>query len=350
MKNYSIALVMIARNEATRIERALASCRPHVDRMLVLDTGSDDETANIARAAGADVIYGAWRDDFALARNAALDAAKADWHLVLDADEWIESGAAEIAALRKQKPDFVAALRVDSQYDQADGSRSVSPSWISRVLPGTVRYEGCIHEQPQHKLPVKRLAVVIGHNGYLAEGLKAKDGRNRALLEAALERRPEDAYLMYQLGKDHDVYERYAEAATCFARADAADRAESAAGGSWRHDLVVRWMHALKRCGQHAEALQLAEMRLGSWQDSPDFHFALGDVLLDWAAEEPDRAEDLLPVAEAAWRRCLQIGERPDLEGAVAGRGTHLAANNLAVLCDGTGRAAEAARWRSMRF
>ena len=53
-----LALVMIARDEAHAIARALASARPHVDRMIVLDTGSLDETAAIAAAAGAEPATG----------------------------------------------------------------------------------------------------------------------------------------------------------------------------------------------------------------------------------------------------------------------------------------------------
>jgi hypothetical protein len=58
----------------------------------------------------------------------------------------------------------------------------------------------------------------------------------------------------------------------------------------------------------------------------------LGDVLLDFAASRPDQAADLLPMIENAWRQCLQIGENPKLEGAVHGRGSHLARHNLDAL------------------
>jgi len=57
--------------------------------MRVLDTGSTDDTVLRARACGATVPHFDWCDDFAAARNAALDHASADWHLVLDADEWL---------------------------------------------------------------------------------------------------------------------------------------------------------------------------------------------------------------------------------------------------------------------
>jgi hypothetical protein len=55
-----------------------------------------------------------------------------------------------------------------------------------------------------------------------------------------------------------------------------------------------------------------------------------------------------MPIIEVAWLRCLEIGERPDLEGAVRGRGSYLAAQNLAVIYEGIGRFSEALRYRKI--
>ena len=351
MTPYRVALVMIARNEAARIVRALASVANCVDELVVLDTGSTDATVALARSAGARVGHFTWCDDFAAARNAALELADADWAIVVDADEWIAEAGIELLALRHTTPDFVGALRVDSQFDTPIGV-SVSPSWLPRVLPRGVRYEGHVHEQPKHALPARKLTTVLAHDGYLTEALKAKAGRNADLLARALARSPDDAYLHYQIGKDHDVYERFADACAHFARSRACEDASGVtvtlAGTTpgWHHDRLVREMHALKKCRQHAQAVLLADGSMAAWSHSPDFFFALGDLLLDWATEEPARAGELLPMIESAWLRCLEIGERPDLEGSVAGRGSSLAARNLAVLYEGTGRAIEALRYR----
>lgn len=343
---YRVALVMIVRNEAAHIGRALASVLPHVDDALVLDTGSTDDTVARASAAGARVAHFPWVDDFSAARNAALDAAGADWHVVLDADEWLAGGAEALAALRHTEPCQVGAVRIDSLDDHGATTQHAA-SWISRVLPGHVRYAGRVHEQPQHRLPVQRLPVVLGHDGYMKEALAAKAGRNRALLEREVADRPGDAHAWYQLGKDHDVYGRHAEALACFGRAEGLLPASAPAPG-WLHDLAVRSLHALKCQHRHADALQRAEAGLARWAESPDFFFALGDLLLDWAAEEPARAEELVPMIESAWQRCLALGERPALEGAVAGRGSHLAAHNLGLLYTALGREADAADCRRL--
>lgn len=349
-----IDLVVIARDEAPRIERLLRSVAPWVDAMWLLDTGSTDATPALAAARGARVQHLPWPHDFSAARNAALALSDADWHLVLDADEWLIDGGPALAALRQTEPDFVGAVQFHDQFlapadDATSTSQTASPgapqaasAWLSRVLPGRLRYAGRIHEQVVHTLPVRRLAVTIGHDGYLPERLQAKRGRNRPLLEAALAAAPDDAYLWFQLGKDCSVYAEHAAAETAYARA-------LQLGGTtqgWGHELVVRRLHGLKALQRHAEGMAFADRQLQACIDVPDFFFTLGDLLLDLAAGQPARGAELLPLIEAAWTRCLEIGERPELSGSVAGRGSHLAAHNLALLLDLTGRSAEAAALR----
>lgn len=339
-----LALVVIARDEAARIGRLLDSVRPWVDEMLVLDTGSRDDTAQVAREHGARVQAFAWCDDFAAARNQALALAGADWHLVLDADEWLIDGGQALQALRDTPPGFVGALQLRDRFDQAPGQQAEAVAWLSRVLPGPVRYAGRVHEQPQHALPVRRLPLVVGHDGYVAERLADKRGRNRRLLERALAEAPIDAYLWYQLGKDCAVYDEHAAAEAAFERACALP---GAAAAPWWMDLVARRLYALKCLGRHGDAVDFAQTQMDAGDSSPDFFFTVGDVLLDLAAAQPGQAADALPMAEAAWRRCLALGEHPEQPGAVAGRGSWLAAHNLAVVLDGTGREAEAAAVRA---
>ena len=337
-----IALVMIVRNEARCLARCLASARPWVDEMVVLDTGSTDATPQIARDAGARLLHFDWIDDFAAARNAALAAAEAPWRLLLDGDEWVEAGGEAIAALRGQAPDFVGLVTVSSRIDSG-GTQEDAPSWLPRVLPRGVFYEGRIHEQPVSALPRRRLPLVLGHDGYLGAQMRDKAGRNERLLRLALAERPGEAYLLYQLGKDLEVRGEYAAAAPHYEAAGAAGEARAA----WRHDLVVRWLFTLKKLGRFEAALQLAEAEMPHWGASPDFFFTLGDLLLDWALAEPARAGELLPMIESSWLKAIEIGERPELPDSVRGRGSFLAAHNLAAFHASLGREDEAQRWRA---
>jgi tetratricopeptide (TPR) repeat protein len=339
---HSVALVMIVRNEARCIQRCLASARPWVDEMVVLDTGSTDTTPQLAAACGARVEHAAWQDDFAWARNRALALTTAPWRVVLDADEWIEDGAASLAALRTQAPAFLGLVRVVSLIGGGGEGLEQAPSWLPRVLPAGVPYEGRIHEQPAGALPRRRLDLVLGHDGYLPAQQAAKQGRNERLLRQALAERPGDAYWSYQLGKDLEIRGAYADALPHYELAHRAGAAQAA----WRHDLVLRLLFTLKKLARFEQAAALAEAEMPRWGDSPDFFFTLGDLMLDRALAMPAEAATLLPMIESSWLRAVAIGERPDLPDSVRGRGSFLAAHNLAAFHQSLGQAAQAAQWR----
>jgi glycosyltransferase involved in cell wall biosynthesis len=335
---WRIALVMIVRDEARCIQRCLDSVRPWVDEMLVLDTGSRDTTVAIAQRCGAVVRHFEWGDDFSAARNAALALTDAPWRLVLDADEWLVGGAQQLAGLRGQAPAFLGQIEVASRIETG---ATDAPSWLPRLLPAGVRYAGRIHEQPDSALPRKRLALRVAHDGYLTAQRAAKRGRNRKLLELALAELPDDPYWNYQLGKDLEVNALFAQACPRYEQA----YANVAENASWRHDLVVRWMFTLKQLGKVDDALRIAAMEQPRWPHSPDFFFTLGDVLLESAIRRPGQAAALLPQIEASWLRALRIGEQPALPDSVRGRGSFLAAHNLAVFHASLGQADQARHW-----
>ena len=340
-----LALVMIARDEERSIGRCLRSVAPYVDRMVVLDTGSVDRTREIAAECGAEVHSFTWIDDFSAARNAAIDIADADWSLILDADEWLEEGGAALG------PDTLPAGVgqaftgwVEFINDLADGEGAVrARARYARVLPRGVRYEGRVHEQPVPERPALLLPVLCRHSGYLPENLARKEGRNERLLLQALEAAPQDDYLWYQLGKERLVRGQPAEAAACLVEALALVPDDA----PYRLALVVRCLAALKAADRLEEAISLADQEFAGGSGSADFMFTVGHVYLEAAVRWPDRAlRDFLPVAEFAWKKCLEIGEIP--EAAVEGCGSHLAAHNLAVLYDKLGAADAASKYRAL--
>ncbi|HEY9887270.1 MAG TPA: glycosyltransferase family 2 protein, partial [Candidatus Obscuribacterales bacterium] len=83
----TLSLCMIVKDEAANLPRCLASVQSFVDEMIVVDTGSQDDTIAIAQQWGAQVTSIPWQQDFAAARNHSLTLATSDWIVVLDADE-----------------------------------------------------------------------------------------------------------------------------------------------------------------------------------------------------------------------------------------------------------------------
>ncbi len=84
--------VVIAKNEAGRIGRCVASMASVCAEVLVLDSGSTDATTVEAEAAGARVFQQDWLG-FSAQKNAAIALATQPWVLLLDADEWLGDGA-----------------------------------------------------------------------------------------------------------------------------------------------------------------------------------------------------------------------------------------------------------------
>lgn len=85
----TVSLCMIVKNEARHLASCLASVKPLVDEIIVVDTGSTDHTKAIASIFGAKVFDYQWENDYAAARNYSLSMAAAQWILVIDADEVI---------------------------------------------------------------------------------------------------------------------------------------------------------------------------------------------------------------------------------------------------------------------
>jgi Glycosyl transferase family 2 len=82
-----LSFCAIVRNEAQNLARCLASVKPYVDELVIVDTGSTDATVTIAQQYSAKIGHFEWCDDFAAARNYALSLVSGDWILTLDADE-----------------------------------------------------------------------------------------------------------------------------------------------------------------------------------------------------------------------------------------------------------------------
>ena len=206
-----LSLSMIVRDEAAQIEDCLRSVQGFADELVVVDTGSCDDTVARARALGARVEQIPWPGDFAPARNQALQWVSGDWVLVLDADERLRPEAmAPLRALMAQ-PD-VLLINLLRQEVGAVQSPYSNVSRLFRRHPA-IRWSRAYHSMVDDSVaellqrePHWRIAdcpePALLHDGYrpelLAQGDKAQ--RLRAAMEAELERNPGDPYACAKLG------------------------------------------------------------------------------------------------------------------------------------------------------
>jgi len=194
-----VSLCVIARDESAGLGRCLESAAPVVDEMVVVDTGSLDDTVAVARAHGANVIEAPWTDDFAAARNVALAHANGAWVLTLDADETLAPDAAD-ALVATTAEAATPALRLP--IEELDASGDVD------TIHFAVRLFRRARAHRWHRPVCERVTVAateyaalpIRHHGYADEASRlAKLARNRVLLERAVAATPADAELRQRL-------------------------------------------------------------------------------------------------------------------------------------------------------
>ena len=87
-KRIKISACYIVKNESENLAKSLESLRGQVDEIILVDTGSVDDTIKVAKSFGAKIFYETWHDDFSAPRNVALSHAGGDWIIFLDADEY----------------------------------------------------------------------------------------------------------------------------------------------------------------------------------------------------------------------------------------------------------------------
>jgi len=117
----TLSLAMIVKNEEAVLARCLDSIKHIVDEMIIVDTGSTDQTVEIAKKYTADVHYFEWIDDFAAARNDAFSKATKDYIMWLDADDYLtEDDQQKLLALKENfDPTIdVALLKYNLAFDE----------------------------------------------------------------------------------------------------------------------------------------------------------------------------------------------------------------------------------------
>jgi len=177
---------MIVRNEADNLHQCLSSLRGLVDEINIVDTGSTDDSQDIARSFAANIRSSPWRNDFSYHRNESLAMAAGKWQFVVDADEVLaESDPEETRrnlALRRLPP--VALVRERLIYPNKSTLSFLSPRFLRRSA--RIRYQYPVHEQLVGREDCDAVLsnVVLEHRGYVDEGqLRKKEQRN---LELAL--------------------------------------------------------------------------------------------------------------------------------------------------------------------
>ena len=207
MKRKTVSLCVIARDEEATIGMAIKSVLALVDEVIVVDTGSRDNTRIIAEGYGARVVDVPWEDDFSAVRNTALNEATCDWVLFLDADEYLQP-VRPVEFQRLLHDPGVAGYRL--RMISANVAEVESEENRVRLFRNAaeVRYQYPINERIMpalaewalaRELHVMEADLAIMHEPSDNEGRARKRERNLRILRKAVGAYPDEPYFPYQL-------------------------------------------------------------------------------------------------------------------------------------------------------
>ncbi len=210
MANNTVSLCLIARNEATNIGNCIRSARNFVEEIVVVDTGSSDNTPEIADSLGAKVIKEEWKNNFSIHRNTSIENASSDWILFLDCDEELVQNSGKVLREVIQNDSYEAYF-VQIINKVSSGNNTTFPAIRIFKNRKSYRFEGMIHEQIVNSILKKHDAEKISqanihviHHGYNSGSvnIQAKVRRNLEILKQYPEEK-RNGFFFYNFGTEY---------------------------------------------------------------------------------------------------------------------------------------------------
>jgi tetratricopeptide (TPR) repeat protein len=313
-----VSLCLITKNEALTLPGCLNSVAGLADEIIVVDTGSLDNTREVARELGARVHDFVWVDDFAAARNECNRHATGDWILWLDGDEYFDAdNRDQLRALLEGLNDENVAylMRQRSRVSSAEGDAVMLQCRLFRNLPA-IRWEYRVHEQIQPAVErcrgtVRPTEIFIDHSGYEdAAVYLRKLKRNLRLLLLEDQERPNDPFTLMNLGWAYKNLGQIAAAVAYYRRGLERSRPGTFVARKL-YRLLVRAHHALR---QQQLALDACRDGLAAFPDDVEISFLHG-VLLSETGRLAAAEAAFLRLAEAPPGDRLEIDIHPGIRG-----------------------------------
>jgi O-antigen biosynthesis protein len=308
---------MIVKNEENTLAKCLASVKPVVHEMIVIDTGSTDRTKDIAKVFGAQVFDFEWGEDFSQARNFSISKASGDWIFIMDGDEVLSSLDYETFKNIVQKSprgpvaysivtrnyctlaNSVGWVPNDGKYEKEEASIGWIPSAKVRLFYGKDRilFEGAVHEMlepglKRNRITIKQCNLVIHHYGRLdKEKLERKGEKYFEIGKKKLEAMGDDLSALRELAVQAAALGKNEEAIALWQRFLSLDPSPALAS-----EAFVNLGTIYSRLGKHDDALQASMKALELTPDMKEArnNFALGKFYLGYVEEAIPIFEKLL--------------------------------------------------------
>lgn len=207
-----LSICMIVKDEERNLPRCLDSLSPVLNEiegeLIIVDTGSTDETISIAKKYTSKVFIHKWNNNFSDMRNISISYARGQWIFIIDADEELDNPEEIIALLKSKQINRYNTVRFkEKNFTSLKHDRHVlNVTERLFINDGSFKYTGSVHNQPDYKQPVLDSNILLNHYGYDNEDLaliETKFKRTSAILKKELINNPDHIYYRYQLARMH---------------------------------------------------------------------------------------------------------------------------------------------------
>jgi glycosyltransferase involved in cell wall biosynthesis len=208
----TLSVCLIVKNEENNLNACLDSIKKYADEIIIVDTGSSDNTVEIAQKYTEKVFHFDWIDDFATARNYSISKATSDYILSIDADEVLLNGEIIKNFINNQAKDYGGWLVNLDSTRRTNNQVHTYTSQLLRLFKNdkNIKFSGVIHEQIinsilSQNLKIGNSDIKIEHLGYDLDdkALAQKQERNLNLLLKHIDKNPDDSYNLFNLGKTY---------------------------------------------------------------------------------------------------------------------------------------------------
>ncbi|MBM7618362.1 glycosyltransferase involved in cell wall biosynthesis [Bacillus tianshenii] len=274
---------MIIKDEEKVLNRCLDSVKDIVDEIIVIDTGSTDNSKKVAALYTEKIYDYCWNDDFSKARNFAASKASGKWIIVLDADEYVDKESfmmfkKDLEEKEVEENIFITQI-VNFMGVEGEGT---SLNYHERIYRNNsmIYYYRSVHEMLKHSdsKEVRGIASFqIFHTGYLESNMKKKrdSQRNLNILKMKRAKEPMDYYF---LGNEYYSLKKYDLAISYYKKGF---QKKKSINSDWIPKLLVKLISSLQLANRHQEAKNIINDSMKVYPSLVDFKYLKGKMYLD---------------------------------------------------------------------
>lgn len=216
IRNYKLSICMMVKDEEKNLKRCLESLKYLLDKedveLIIIDTGSKDNTVDIAKGYTSKLYFHEWNGNFSEMRNITISYATGEWIFIIDADETVDNSEMLYETIINKEKDYNSisvSIKNYSQFENED-------KYVTIIQPrlfkhdGEFEYQGRVHNQPNFKQPTLSSGITMKHYGYITTDrdlMEKKFERTANMLKEEIKKDPNNIYYQMQLAVSYSMYQ-----------------------------------------------------------------------------------------------------------------------------------------------